>query len=281
MRRYAPEINWDYAIIQRVNPTDLTSKLLWMSPRKAILEHDEASNLELQPGDIVTIFSQRDISVPQAERSQYVIIEGEVRRPGVYKLEINETLHSVLQRAGGLTPEAYVYGSQFTRESARVEQQKSLDELVNTMEVQIRQSAMSVAASTNPGDLPQMLAAQEAIIAQLRGTRASGRVALPVKPRDKNLTDFPDMAMEDGDRLTIPHTPSTVSVVGNVYNPGSFIFEPRNTAGAYLDIAGKGKPQSDLHHAFVLRANGVVVAANNVNGPFHRNKIRSHPAVPR
>ena len=268
VRRYAPEINWDYAIIQRVNPTDLSSKLLWMSPRKAILEHDEASNLELQPGDIITIFSQRDITVPQTERSQYVIVEGEVRRPGVYKLETNETLRSVLQRAGGLTPNAYVYGSQLTRESARVDQQQSLDQLASTMEVQIRQSAVSVAASTSPGELPQLLAAQEAIVAQLRNTRASGRVALPVKPKDNNLTDFPDMVLEDSDRLSIPHTPSTVSVVGDVYNPGSFIFEPRNTAGAYLEIAGKGKPQSDLHHAFVLRANGVVVAANNVNGLF-------------
>ena len=268
VRRYAPEINWDYAIIQRVNPTDLSSKLLWMSPRKAILEHDEASNLELQPGDIITIFSQRDITVPQTERSQYVIVEGEVRLPGVYKLETNETLRSVLQRAGGLTPNAYVYGSQLTRESARVDQQKSLDQLASTMEVQIRQSAVSVAASTSPGELPQLLAAQEAIVAQLRNTRASGRVALPVKPKDNNLTDFPDMVLEDSDRLAIPHTPSTVSVVGDVYNPGSFIFEPRNTAGAYLEIAGKGKPQSDLHHAFVLRANGVVVAANNVNGLF-------------
>jgi protein involved in polysaccharide export with SLBB domain len=268
VRRYAPEINWDYAIIQRVNPIDLSSKLVWMSPRKAIIERDEASNLELQPGDIVTIFSQQDISVPQAERSQYVIVEGEVARPGIYKLETNETLRSVLQRAGGLTPEAYVYGSQLNRESARVDQQKSLDELARTMEVQIRQSAVSVAASAQPGDLPQMLAAQEAIITQLRNTRASGRVALPVKPKDKDITDFPDMVMEDSDRLMIPHTPSTVSVVGDVYNPGSFIFERRNTAGSYLEIAGKGKPQSDMRHAFVLRANGVVIAANNVNGVF-------------
>jgi protein involved in polysaccharide export with SLBB domain len=273
VRRYAPEINWDYAIIQRVNPVDLSSKLIWMSPRKAIIEKDEASNLELQPGDIVTIFSQRDISVPQADRSQYVIVEGEVNRPGVYKLENNETLRSVLQRAGGLTPNAYVYGSQLTRESARADQQKSLDELASTMEVQIRQSAMAVAASSTPGSLPQMEAAQEAIITQLRNTRASGRVALPVKPKDNNLNDFPDMVMEDNDRLSIPHIPSTVSVVGDVYNPGSFIFEPRNTTGAYLEIAGKGKPQSDLHHAFVLRANGVVVAANNVNGLFVGTKF--------
>ena len=271
LRRLAPEINWDYAIVQRVNPTDLTSKLLWINPRKAILEHDEASNLELQPGDIVTIFSQRDISVPQAERSRYMVIEGEVKRPGVYKLEINETLRSVLERAGGLTPDAYVYGSQLLRESARVEQQKSLDELVRGMEVQVRQSSLSMASSTSGGDaqqLAQLQAAQEGVVAQLRGIRATGRVALPVKPSDTKLTDFPDMALEDSDRLVIPHTPSIVSVVGNVYNPGSFIFDAHTSSGAYLDMAGKGKPQSDLHHAFVLRANGIVIAANNVNGLF-------------
>jgi hypothetical protein len=45
-------------------------------------------------------------------------------------------------------------------------------------------------------------------------------------------------------------------------------------------LAGKGKPQSDLHHAFVLRANGIVVAANNVNGLFTGSKferLRLHP----
>jgi protein involved in polysaccharide export with SLBB domain len=273
LRRYAPEINWEYAIIQRVNPTDLSSKLIWMSPRKAILEHDEASNLELQPGDIVTIFSQRDISQPQDDRARYVVVEGEVKRPGVYKLEVNETMQSVLQRAGGLTPNAYVYGSQLMRESARIEQQNSLDQLVNTMEVQVRQSALSIAASAGGGDAQGLAQLQEGIVSQLRAVKASGRVALPVKPSDKKITDLPDMVMEDNDRLIIPHRPSTVSVVGNVYNPGSFIYEPHTNSGAYLDMAGKGKPQSDLKHAFVLRANGVVVAANNVNGPFTGSKF--------
>lgn len=273
LRRLAPEINWDYAIIQRVNLTDLTSKLIWMNPRKAILEHDEASNLELQPGDIVTIFSQKDISLPQDERPRYVVVEGEVKRPGVYKLEVDETLHSVLQRAGGLTPNAYIYGSQLLRESARIEQQNSLDQLVHTMEVQVRQSAMSIAASANGGDAQAIAQIQQGIVSQLRAVRATGRVALPVKPSDRKLTDLPNMLMEDDDRLIIPHTPSTVSVVGNVYNPGSFIYDSRTNSGGYLDMAGKGKPQSDMRHAFVLRANGVVVAANNVNGLFTGSKF--------
>jgi protein involved in polysaccharide export with SLBB domain len=273
LRHYAPEINWDYAIIQRVNPIDLTSKLFWFSPRRAIIEGDAASNLGLEAGDIVTIFSQRDISLPEDERSRYMVVEGEVSRPGVYKLEKNETLHSVLQRAGGLTANAYIYGSQLLRESARIEQQNSLDQLVSTMEVQVRQSALSVAASATGGDAQALAQLQEGIITQLRTVRATGRVALPVKPSDKKLTDYPNMLMEDNDRLVIPHTPSTVSVVGNVYNPGSFIFEPHTNSGGYLEMAGKGKPQSDLHHAFVLRANGVVVAANNVNGLFTGSKF--------
>ncbi|HEY1660287.1 MAG TPA: SLBB domain-containing protein [Candidatus Sulfotelmatobacter sp.] len=280
VRRYAPDIDWDYAIIQRVNPLDLSSKLIWISPKKIILEHDSASDLELQAGDIVTIFSQRDVNVPQAERSQYVIIEGEVERPGVYKLDVNETLRSILERAGGLTPDAYIYGTRLTRESARIDQQKSLEQLASTMEVQIRQSAVAAAASAQPGDVGQLIAAQEAIITQLRNTPASGRVSLPIRPKDKTINDFPNMLLEDNDRLSIPHTPSTVSVVGDVYNPGSFIFEPRNDAKAYLEVAGKGKPQSDMHHAFVLRANGEVVAANNVNGLFTGGKfyrVRLYP----
>lgn len=273
LRRYAPEINWDYATIQRVNPIDLTSTLLWLSPRKAILEHDEASNLELLAGDIVTIFSQKDISVPQSERSRYVVLEGEVQRPGVYKLDPDETLHSALQRAGGLTPNAYIYGSQLLRESARIEQQNSIDKLASDMEVQVRQSALAVAASATGGDAQALMQLQQGIVSQLRTARATGRVALPVRPSDRRLTDYPNMLLEDGDRIIIPHTPSTVSVVGNVYSPGSFIFDPHTSSGAYLEMAGKGKPNSDLHHAFVLRANGVVVAANNVNGLFTGTKF--------
>jgi protein involved in polysaccharide export with SLBB domain len=196
-----------------------------------------------------------------------------VKRPGIYKLEKNETLHSVLQRAGGLTPNAYLYGSQLLRESARIEQQNSLDQLASTLEVQVRQSALSVAASGAGGEAQALAQLQQGIISQVRAMRATGRVALPVRPSDNKLNDYPNMELEDNDRLVIPHTPSTVSVVGNVYNPGSFIFDPHTNSGAYLLMAGKGKPQSDLHHAFVVRANGVVVAANNVNGLFTGTKF--------
>ncbi len=88
-----------------------------------------ANNLELQSDDIITIFSQSDVAVPQSQRARYIRLEGEVVRAGVYKVEEGELLSDVIKRAGGVTPQAYIYGTELTRESARVQQQKSIDEL--------------------------------------------------------------------------------------------------------------------------------------------------------
>lgn len=279
----SPEINWNYAIIQRVNPVDLSIKLISFDLGKAVLEGDPANNLELQTDDIITIFSQADVSVPQSMRARYMRVEGEVVRAGVYKVEEGELIRDVLKRAGGVTPDAYIFGTVLTRESAREEQQKSIDELARTLEVEIRQAAVSAAASSTAEDaqtLAARRASQEALIAQLRNTKATGRVVLTLKPTATSIDDYPAIAVEDNDRIVIPHLSATVSVVGMVYNPGSFVFSPHRKAGEYLRMAGKGKPNADMHHAFLLHADGTVVPSTAVNGLFTGDKfaeLRMHP----
>jgi protein involved in polysaccharide export with SLBB domain len=268
LHRASPEINWSYAIIQRVNPVDLSTKLLSFDLGKAVLDGDPANNLELQADDIVTIFSQSDISVPENLRARYIRLEGEIVRAGVYKVEEGELIRDVLTRAGGLTSAAYVYGTQMTRESARLEQQKSIDELARTLGAEALQAQAAGAPS------------QELLIAQLRNTKASGRVVLTLKPTAASITAYPEIAVEDNDRIVIPHRPATVSVVGMVYNAGSFVFDPRRKAGDYLRMAGKGRPNADMHHAFVLRADGTVVPSRSVNGLFTGDKfaaLRMYP----
>jgi len=271
LHRASPEINWSYAIVQRVNPVDLSTRLLSFDLGKAVLDGDEASNLELQADDIVTIFSQSDVSVPQILRTRYIRLEGEVLRAGVYKLEEGELLRDVITRAGGLTPQAYIYGTQLTRESARVEQQKSIDELTRTLEIEIRQASVLAATRGTPEDAQSMAArqaAQESLITQLRNIKATGRVVLNLKPSANSIEAYPTIAVEDNDRVVVPHLPSTVSVTGMVYNPGSFVFSPHRKVGDYLKLAGKGKPNADEKHSFVLRADGTVVARKSVNGVF-------------
>jgi protein involved in polysaccharide export with SLBB domain len=283
LHRTSPEINWSYAIVQRVNPVDLSTKLLSFDLGKAVLEGDPADNLELEPDDIVTIFSQSDVAVPQSLRTRYVRLEGEVLRAGVYKAEEGELLRDVIKRAGGVTPQAYIYGTELTRESARLEQQKSIDELARSLEVEMRQASVSAATRGNPEDAQAITArqaAQEAMIAQLRSVKATGRVVLNLKPSANSIDAYPPIAVEDNDRIVIPHLPSTVAVTGMVYNPGSFVFNSHNKVGDYLKFAGTGKPNSDMKHAFVLHADGTVVARLAVNGVFAGDRfadLHLHP----
>ncbi len=69
----------------------------------------------LRPFDSVSVrpvFSDR--------MGESITIGGQVRYPGTYEFTRDERLSSVISRAGGLTDEAYPYGSVFTRQSAAV-----------------------------------------------------------------------------------------------------------------------------------------------------------------
>ncbi len=59
--RSSAEINWGYALIERLNPADLSPTLLPFDLGKAVLDRDPEQNLLLKPGDVVTVFSKGDV----------------------------------------------------------------------------------------------------------------------------------------------------------------------------------------------------------------------------
>jgi protein involved in polysaccharide export with SLBB domain len=280
LQKLVPSVNWSYALIQRVNATTLKTQLISFDLGKAIEDNDPASNLALAPGDIVTVFSQRDIVAPEQAQTRYVKVEGEVEHPGIYQLEEGRTLQDVLESAGGLTARAYPYGARLTRESARVEQQKGLDEMVRAAQAEVRASTASAATSgQDPGGAAARQAAQQTLLASLRSVQASGRVVLAMQPSAGGIADFPPIVLEDDDQIVIPARPNTVSVSGAVYNPASFVYDARHTVGDYLRLAGKGGLNSNRRHAFVLRADGTVISRQEVGSTFH-NSFESLPMNP-
>jgi len=257
----APEINWDYAAIQRLNPVDLSTTLIPFSLGKAVLDGDETNNLELRAGDIVTIFSQRDISVPIKRQTMLVRVEGEVRVPGIYKIQQGDTLRGILERAGGLTENAYLYGTKFTRESARVEQQAALDRITTEMEAEIQQKTIANTRS-NPENAVATAAqsmSQQSLVQQLRAAKASGRVVLQLKPTANSLTAVPPVILEDADHVLVPPQSQMVSVVGSVYNQSSFLYRKGATVGDYIRSSGGGNATADLRHVLLVRADGSVI----------------------
>lgn len=266
--RNMSEIDWDYAVIQRINPRDLTMHLVPFNLGRLLLKGDESNNLALEPGDILTIFSQADLTVPVERRTKFVRLEGEFQASGVYQAEPGETLRGLVARVGGSTPGAYFYGAEFTRETVRMRQQKGLDELADSLERDIaRNAALSTGLTPDDATEKKMeLEAQRQMADKLGQVKASGRVVLELKPGAAGVDALPNMTLEDGDRLVLPHRPSTVDVLGAVYNNNSFFYRPGKRLGDYLKQAGGATREADKAHIFVIRANGSVLSKQSVSG---------------
>ena len=262
-----PEIDWSYAVIERMNPQTLTTSLVPFNPGKLVLDHDPSQNLALEPGDVVTIFSQADIKVPQTQRTKFVRLEGEFKQAGIYSVFPGETLRQLVERAGGLTPEAYLFGSNFTRESTRILQQLRLNDYLQDLELEIDRSTISASASIGNVD-PAATAASRSLVARFRSIRATGRVVLNIPQNATEIADLPNIQLEDGDRFVVPSKPSTVNVVGAVYDQNSFLFRTSSEVRSYLRLAGGPTKSADGGDSFIIRADGSVVSRHSRNGIF-------------
>lgn len=266
--RNAPEINWEYAVIQRLNPHDLTTRLVPFDLGKLVLQGDEQNNLALEPGDVITIFSQYDLAVPLEKQSKFVRLEGEFRAAGVYQAAAGETARHLIERVGGFTPDAYLYGAEFTRESVRADQQRGLDQLIEKLEQDISNAAVAP-LGIGPAEMTESRAkveAQRQLVDKLREVKVTGRVVLDLKPASTGVDELPEIALEDGDRFVVPYRPSTVEMLGAVYNKNSFLYRREASLGDYLKRAGGPTRDADTGRMFVIRADGSILSKQSVRG---------------
>ncbi len=272
-QRPAPDINWSYAAIERLDPRTLTTRLVPFNLGRAVLQHDEASDLPLEPGDIVNIFSVADFTTTVTEQSRVVRLEGEVKTAGLYSVGPGETLRELVERAGGLTSKAYLFAAEFSRESTRKEQQKRLNDYLDQTEKELRQSAVSLPGkAVNPQEensIRENMQAQQAALERFRSVKATGRIVLDLTPDSNSIADLPEIPLEDGDRLLIPAKPATVNVMGSVYNESTFIYRAHYDLASVLRLAGGPTKFGDSARMFVIRADGSVNAKAGRRGFEH------------
>jgi protein involved in polysaccharide export with SLBB domain len=250
------EINWEYAAIERLDAKEVRTTLIPFNLGKAIRSKDPAHDLQLQSGDIVTIFGVKDLPVPMEKRTQFVRVAGEVMVPGVYQLQAGDTLPALIRRAGGFSSNAFPYGMVFTRETTRVQQQDNLDKSIRRLETeingQIASNLQNVTDSEKGSAVQAQIAGQKILLDRLKSLKASGRIALGLDPARPVP---PDIAMEDGDQILVPNRPSFVGVFGEVMAETSFIHKPGDTVGNYLDKAGLTR-DADADNIMLVRADG-------------------------
>jgi protein involved in polysaccharide export with SLBB domain len=262
--RAGVEVNWEYAVIERLNMDALEPILIPFNLGKAVLEKDPQHDLLLMPGDVITVFSVDDIRVPKGRKVQLVRLEGEFAAPGVYQIREGETLRDLVMRIGGLTSNAYLYGAQFTREAAREDQQRQLEAALAKLEAEAERAALRRAERViSPEDtqaLEQQAAAQRALLLRLKQIRATGRIVLGFVRNGVTMKDLPAIPLEDGDVLMVPPVPGTVNVFGAVYNQNAYIYRQRYRAGYYLEQAGGPTKDADKGSVYLVRADGTVIS---------------------
>ena len=214
----------------------------------------------LDAGDVVRAFSAVDSVLPLDRQNKRVRIEGEVQRPGTYILPPESTITDALRTAGGLTASAFLFGTEFNRESVRQTQQVNYDRALRDVELDLTRRAAATRASSQDDAAAQnqQRYAAEQLIARLREVRPSGRIVLQLSPDAK---DLPKLALEDADRLYVPPAPTTVGVFGSVFNAGSYLYGDQRKIDDYLRLAGSPTRGADKDSIFVVRANGSVVSA--------------------
>ena len=182
-------------------------------------------------------------SIPEFAQAKTIELDGEVRYPGQYTIRNGETLRDVIERAGGLTDNAFPEGAIFTREKLR----------------QLEAQRLREAEERLQGDLVGI---------QLEGDDFGGQNAERTQQVQDLLEDlvavvgsddYQSIRLQDGDILTVPTIPQAVSVFGEVQFPTSHLHSKGLTVDDYLERSGGPTRQADEERVYVVKADGSVM----------------------
>lgn len=182
-----------------------------------------------------------------------VTIQGEVRFAGTYKLTRGERLSALLARVGGLTGLAYPYGTIFLRKSAAAKEQEGYLRAANQAEDQML--VAMTRTGTNKLD-PATFSVMQGFVGELRNQKALGRISVQADPSILAASPNLDIALESGDVIFIPPRPSTITVSGQVLQPGSFPYRAGTSVADYIAQAGGYSSLADESQTFVVLPDG-------------------------
>jgi protein involved in polysaccharide export with SLBB domain len=223
------------------------------------MAREPAADVVLAPFDFLVVKEISEWASQEAIR-----LEGEVRFPGEYPIERGETLRSVITRAGGLTALAFPQGSVLTRETLKEREKRQIEFLANRMQQDLGTLALQGAQASGSGaqQASETLAIGQSLLADLRSAVPVGRLVIDL---EKILAAEPgsagDVILKDGDVLRVPKTAQEVTVIGEVQNSTSHLYDPALDRDAYIRLSGGTTQKADDKRIYVVRANGSVEAS--------------------
>lgn len=277
-------INFDYAVVERFTRKEMQVTLLPFNLGKMLQSPNGPDDLALEAGDIITVFSSKDIQIPTSRQKVFVRIEGEVNNPGIYPVGPRDTIKSLIEKAGGTTSEAYLFATGLFREEVKKSQQRNMDKLLRKMEAE---SSAAVAQITQSGggssDISSFQAkvqaaqqAQKQSLERFRMLKPEGRISLGINPSlNVTIESFPSLRLENADRINIPPRPDFIQVFGSVNTESALVYKAGLSVKDYIALAGVGS-SADVNGAILVRADGSAMT----NQSYWGNDVLSAPVLP-
>ena len=213
-----------------------------------LMRAQSSENIPLQSRDTVTIRIK-----PAWNETARVTIKGEVKFTCMYVIESGETLSELLQRAGGLTERSYPKGTVFLREELRKREQKIIEEMQQQLKASLTAEAIGE-KTVSAGKNDQALT----MVDKLEKTQALGRLVINLPSIIKQPSKF-DLTLKNEDKIIIPMNSQTLTVIGQVQQPTSHIFNKQFSVEEYINKSGGMTEQADADKLYIIKANGSVV----------------------
>ena len=118
---------------------------------------------------------------------------------------------------------------------------------------------------------------QAEYLKKLKQIKATGRIVLNLA-ENARVSDLPNTVLQDGDVVRVPAVPQTVSVLGEVTAPNSFLFTSGAKLADYIHLAGGPTNNGDESRFYVVHVSGVTEASPG--GYFNLSSLGSHPVLP-
>ena len=188
-------------------------------------------------GDLVYI---RDLPFRQVK------ISGAVVKPGTYTMAEGETLNDVVEKAGGYTNNAYVFGAIYLNEDAKLINKKARDILYN--------SFLDNIIDAKEKDVSGMfeIASLVGLAQEIRDSEPNGRVIVDLI-NDDSIDLY---TVKEGDELHIPEANNVVYVYGEISTEGTVMYTPNKGIDHFIAKSGGYGKFADSKSIFILHPNG-------------------------
>ncbi|HCG76931.1 MAG: hypothetical protein COZ37_05025 [bacterium (Candidatus Ratteibacteria) CG_4_10_14_3_um_filter_41_18] len=247
-----PEASPDKAEIIRLKE-DGSTEIIGFSPEK-LFKGDKEENIALKRWDRIVIRSAW-------ESLSKVQIKGEVKFPGQYTVRKGEKCSSLIQRAGGYLPEAFLSGAVFTRVSVKEKEKERLKEFIQRHTI-ILEKEKNGATDEETG----LIAEGESLLKELTGKVPLGRIVFHLSSLKEFKGSADDLILEDGDTVYIPKPPAAISILGEVNNPTAICYQEGKDINYYLEKVGGFSEHADKKYLYIIRPDGTAITKPSLIG---------------